>query len=384
MSQITDELLKNLPTSPLWIVEEALLERNLKLLKYIKDEAGIEILLALKGFALWHTFEMVSKYLDGCCASGLNEAILSNSRFKKQTHTYSPAFKESEIVDIAKISNHIVFNSPNQLKQFRDLAREANPKISIGIRVNPEISVASAEIYNPCGAFSRLGTLKNDLDDEVVSLVDGFHLHALCEQGSDAFEEVLEVFEVKFGRYLKSLDWVNFGGGHLITKEGYDVERFIRVIREFKQRYPNLKVFIEPGEAIGWQTGVLVATVLDTLYNKMDIAILDTSSEAHMPDSVIMPYRVDVRGAKKPFEKPFTYKLTGNTCLAGDVMGDYSFDERLKIGDRVIFEDQIHYTMVKATTFNGIELPSIAILQKDGTLKVVRNFNYSDFESRLG
>ncbi len=383
-SKITKELLDSLKHSPVWLLEEHLLRENLEKLKKIKNETGIKILLALKGFALFHTFNLVREYLDGCCASGLNEAILSNKRFKKATHTYSPAFKPDEIDEIAKISNHIVFNSPNQLKLYKDRVKKINPNISIGIRINPEFSSASAEIYNPCGMFSRLGTLKRDLNKEIVKELDGFHLHTLCEQGSDAFEAVLDVFEKKFGNYLKSLKWVNFGGGHLITKEGYDIDRFIKVINDFKSRYPHLEIFIEPGEAIGWQTGVLIATVLDIVHNKMDIAILDTSAEAQMPDSIIMPYRVEVRGAKEPLKQKYTYKLTGNTCLAGDVMGDYSFSSPLKVGDKIIFEDQMHYTMVKATTFNGINLPSIMILREDGRLELVREFGYRDFESRLG
>ncbi len=383
-SKITEQFLKGVSQSPIWILEEELLESNLKLLKYIKDETDIKILLALKGFSLWHTFDLVRDYLDGCCASGLNEAILSNKRFKKETHTYSPAFKDKEIEDIAKISNHIVFNSINQLKKFRDLVKRVNPQISVGLRVNLEYSVASAEIYNPCGLFSRLGVLERDINDEVIEFIDGLHFHALCEQGSEAFEEVLNIFEKKFKKYFQSLEWVNFGGGHLITKSDYNIERFIKVVKDFKKRYPHLQIFIEPGEAIAWQTGILSATVLDILYNGMDIAILDTSSEAHMPDTIIMPYRAEIRGAKEAFINKYTYKLGGNTCLAGDIMGDYSFNKPLKVGDKIIFEDQIHYTMVKATTFNGIKLPSIAILRKNGNLEIVREFQYIDFESRLG
>jgi carboxynorspermidine decarboxylase len=383
-SKITQELLNSLEVSPVWLLEEHLLKKNLEKLKFVKDQTGVKILLALKGFALFHTFDLIREYLDGCCASGLNEAILSSKRFQKQTHTYSPAFKAEEIEKIAQLSNHIVFNSPSQLKLYAKKAREINPDISIGIRVNPEFSSASAEIYNPCGLYSRLGTLRENFSEELLKIVDGFHFHALCEQNSDAFEEVLKVFEEKFGEFLPKLSWVNFGGGHLITKEDYDTQKLIRVLNSFKEKYPNLEIFLEPGEAIGWQTGVLIATVLDIVHNKMDIAILDTSAEAHMPDTVIMPYKAKVRGAKEPFEEKYTYKLTGNTCLAGDVMGDYSFASPLKRGDKIIFEDQMHYTMVKATTFNGINLPSIAILKEDGALSIVREFGYEDFESRLG
>jgi len=383
-SKITEEILNSLTSSPVWLLEEHLLKANLELLKYVKEMSGLKILLALKGFSLFHTFDMVRERLDGCCASGLNEALLSSKRFKKETHTYSPAFKPSEIEEIASISNHIIFNSPRELKSYRNIVKKINPNLSIGIRVNPQFSSATAEIYNPCGVFSRLGTLKDNLDDEVMNMIDGFHLHALCEQGVDAFEAVIKIFEDKFGEYLNRLKWINFGGGHLITRDGYDVDRLIKVIKSFQSRYQHLEIFIEPGEAIGWQSGVLIATVLDIVYNGMNIAILDTSSETHMPDSVIMPYRVEVRGAKEPFKKRYTYKLTGNSCLAGDVMGDYSFDKPLKIGDKIIFEDQMHYTMVKATTFNGINLPSIVILKENGELETLREFGYKDFESRLG
>jgi carboxynorspermidine decarboxylase len=383
-SRITKKLLDSLKLSPVWLLEEHLLRANLELIKYVKEETDLKVLLALKGFSLFHTFDMLREYLDGCCASGLNEATLSSRRFRRETHTYSPAFKPLEIEGIAKLSNHIVFNSPRELKTYIKVVRNINPDISIGIRVNPNFSSATAEIYNPCGAFSRLGTLKENLDDEVVDMVDGFHLHTLCEQNSDALEAVIEVFERGFGKYLNRLKWVNFGGGHLITKEGYDVDRLIRVIKSFKNRHPHLKLIIEPGEAIAWQSGVLIATVLDIVYNRMEIAILDTSSEAHMPDTVIMPYRVEVRGAKKAFENRYTYKLTGNSCLAGDVIGDYSFNEPLKVGDKIIFEDQMHYTMVKTTTFNGINLPSILILKEDGKLETLREFGYDEFESRVG
>ena len=382
-SKITDEILRALP-SPCWLLEEELLEYNLKILESIKQKTGVKILLALKGYALWHTFNLINRYLDGCCASGLNEALLAKEEFKREVHTYSPAFKESEIETIAKISHHLVFNSPNQLNRFYNLAKSINPNLSIGLRVNPQYSEAPKEIYNPCGIYSRLGTLAKDIDDSIIKKVDGLHFHALCEQDATALEGVLRAFEEKFSKWLLNLKWVNFGGGHHITKDSYNRDLLIDLILDFKKRYPHLEIYLEPGEAIGWQSGVLVATVLDIVNNGMDIAILDTSAEAHMPDTIIMPYRADVRGASEPYKKEFTYKLAGNTCLAGDIMGDYSFSEPLKIGDKIIFEDQMHYTMVKATTFNGINLPSIATLHKDGSLTIEREFNYQDFKSRLG
>ncbi len=381
-SGLTIEILNSLP-SPCWVLEEELLIKNLEILKNIKDKTGVKILLALKGYALWHSFDTVSKYLDGCCASGLNEALLAKEEFKKEVHTYSPAFKDEEIEQIAKISNHLVFNSGNQLKKFAKKTKEINPKISLGVRVNPEVSLAPKEIYNPCGIYSRLGIKAEDFKEEFLKDIEGIHFHALCEEDSAALEKVLQAFEEKFGKYLPKLKWVNFGGGHHITRENYNTEHLINLLNSFSAKYPHLQIYLEPGEAVGWQTGVLVATVLDIVHNKMDIAILDTSAEAHMPDTIIMPYRADVRGAKEPNVLPYTYRLGGNTCLAGDIMGDYSFEKPLNIGDKIIFEDQMHYTMVKATTFNGINLPSIAILRENGTVDIVREFGYEEFKNRL-
>ena len=382
LSKIDDRVLNSIPT-PCWLLEEELLERNLKMLKDIKESTGVKILLALKGYSLIDSFDLVAKYLDGACASGLNEALLAKE-LGKEVHTYSPAFKAQDIDKIATISNHLVFNSPNQLKRFADRAKEINPNLSIGLRVNPEYSEAPVDIYNPCGLYSRLGTLERDINQEIISMVEGLHFHALCEQDAPALEGVLKVFEEKFGKWLDRLKWVNFGGGHHITRIDYDREGLKRLLNSFQERYPHLQIYLEPGEAVGWQTGSLIAEVLDIVHNGMDIAILDTSSEAHMPDTVIMPYRADIRGAGEAGEKKYTYRITGNTCLAGDVMGDYSFDMPLKVGDRLIFEDQIHYTMVKASTFNGIGLPAIAILRKDGKVEIVREFGYEDFRSRLG
>ena len=373
--------------TPYWLLEEELLEKNLKTLAHIKKQTGVKILLALKGYALWQSFELVSKYLDGCCASGLNEAKLSNEKFKKELHTYSPAFKEEEIEPIATISNHLVFNSSSQFKRFGALAKGFNPNLSLGIRVNPEYSEAPVELYNPCGLYSRLGTTVVNFDrllkSEIGKSIEGLHFHALCEQDSFALEKILEAFEEKFKEFLPKLKWVNFGGGHHITKKGYNIEKLIELLKNFQAKYPNLQLYLEPGEAVGWQTGTLVASVLDIVDNGIKIAILDTSAEAHMPDTIIMPYRADIRGAGEVGEKAYTYRVAGNTCLAGDIMGDYSFDKPLQIGDKIVFEDQMHYTMVKATTFNGIALPSIAIKRLDGSVEMVREFGYEDFRDRL-
>jgi len=368
--------------SPCYVCEEALLEKNLELLSRVQQESGAKIILALKGFAMWSTFPLVQKYLKGCTASGLHEALLAREKFDGEVHTYSPAFKEEEIEEIARISDHIVFNSPSQLFRFKDKVKEVNPNCELSIRINPEVSSSPKDIYNPCGLYSRLGTTLENFDESVLEHIDGLNFHALCEQNVDALEEVLVAFEAKFSQYFKGLKYINFGGGHHITREGYDVAKLIEIIKNFKAKY-GVDVYLEPGEAVGWQTGFLIATVLDTFKNGMNVAILDTSAEAHMPDTLAMPYRADVRGSGEAGEKAFTYRLGGNTCLAGDIMGDYSFDAPLQVGDRVIFEDQIHYTFVKNTTFNGIKLPSLAILRKNGMLDVVHNFGYEDYKMRL-
>jgi carboxynorspermidine decarboxylase len=384
MKQISKELLQ----TPFYLCEEKFLEKNLQVLDRVQQESGAKIILALKGFAMFSTFDLVAKYLKGCTASGLYEARLAREEFckyndKAEVHTYSPAFKEDEIDAIAKISDHIVFNSPKQLQRFAKRVKTINPTIEISLRVNPEVSSSPVDIYNPCGLYSRLGTTLKNFDEAVLEELDGLNFHALCEENADALEAVLESFDAKFGKYCKDLKYVNFGGGHHITKKGYDIEKLIALIKAFKQKYPNLDVYLEPGEAVGWETGCLVATVLDTFTNGMDIAILDTSAEAHMPDTLAMPYRAEVRGAGKAGEKPYTYRLGGNTCLAGDIMGEYSFDKPLEIGDTIIFEDQIHYTFVKNTTFNGIKLPSLVIKRKDGTMELVKEFGYEDYKNRL-
>jgi carboxynorspermidine decarboxylase len=366
--------------SPCFVCEEELLKRNLELLKKIQGEVGVKILLALKGFALYSTFNLCKEYLQGCCASGLHEALLASKEFGREVHTYSPAFKEEEVDEIVSISNHIVFNSINQLKRFEN---KAIGKTSIGLRVNPEFSSVEVDLYNPCAAFSRLGITKKNFDKDAISNVEGLHFHALCEQNVDALEGALNNFEEKFGEFLPQMKWVNFGGGHHITRADYDVNGLIYLLKEFKIRYPHLEVYLEPGEAVGWQTGYLTATVLDIVNNGIDIAILDTSAEAHMPDTLAMPYRPDIRNSAQIDVKSYNYRLAGNTCLAGDIIGDYSFDEPLKVGDRIILEDMIHYTMVKTTTFNGIKLPSIAIKKENGCYQIVKNFGYNEYKSRI-
>jgi carboxynorspermidine decarboxylase len=372
----------NIP-SPCWILDESALRENLKIFKHIKNESGAKILLALKGFALYKSFDIIRETLDGCCASGLNEARLAHEEFKKEVHTYSPAFKESEIDTIASISHHLLFNSPAQFHRFHKRAKEINPDISLGLRVNPEYSKAPKEIYNPCAPYSRLGTTFENFDSNILQVCDGLHFHALCEQDCSALEGVLKNFEDKFGKFIPKLKWINFGGGHHITRNDYDVEKLISLIKNFKKRYHDIEVYLEPGEAVAWQCGDLHTTVLDIVHNGIDIAIVDSSAEAHMPDTIIMPYRADVETADEANKKQYTYRIAGNTCLAGDIMGDYSFDEKLSIGDTIIFKDQMHYTMVKATTFNGIALPAIAIKREDGKVEVLKTFGYEEFKGRL-
>lgn len=372
-----------LSSTPVYICEESLLEKNLLLMQRIQDESGAKIILALKGFAMWSTFNLVGKYLQGCTASGLHEAKLAREMMNKEVHTYSPAFKDDEIDEIARISDDIVFNSPTQFHRYYERVKSINPNIAVSLRVNPQYSSSPVDLYNPCGLFSRLGTTIDNFDTSIISKLDGLNFHALCEQNVDALEGVLAAFEEKFGPYIDQMKYVNFGGGHHITRVDYDVERLMEVIRGFKARHNNITVYLEPGEAVGWQTGYLVASVLDIMHNGMDLAILDTSAEAHMPDTLAMPYRAQVRNSGEAGEKAHTYRLGGNTCLAGDIMGDYSFDVPLNIGDKIIFEDQIHYTFVKNTTFNGIKLPSLALLTKEGELKIVHEFGYEDYKNRL-
>jgi len=373
--------------TPFYLCEERLLEKNLKILDDVQKRSGAKIILALKGFAMWSTFPLVSKYLKGCTASGLYEARLAREEFSRynentEVHTYSPAFKENEIQEISKLSNHIVFNSINQINKFLLKTKEYNPNIHTSLRINPEVSASPKDIYNPCGLYSRLGTTLENIDESTLNSLDGLNFHALCEQNVEALEEVLEVFEKNFSKYFKNLKYINFGGGHYITRKGYDIERLICIIKEFRLKY-QIDVYLEPGEAVGWETGYLESTVLDVFENGMSVAILDTSAEAHMPDTLAMPYRAEVRGAGKAGEKKYTYRLGGNTCLAGDIMGDYSFDAPLKVGDRVIFEDQIHYTFVKNTTFNGIKLPSLVVEKLDGSVEVVKEFGYEEYRDRL-
>ncbi|EQA9763478.1 TPA: carboxynorspermidine decarboxylase [Campylobacter coli] len=374
--------------TPAYILEEDKLRRNCEILANVGEKSGAKVLLALKGFAFSGAMKIVGEYLKGCTCSGLWEAKFAKEYMDKEIHTYSPAFKEDEMSEIAHLSHHIVFNSLYQFDKFKSLCTNN----SLGLRCNLEFSFAPKELYNPCGKYSRLGILSKDLENFDLSGVEGLHFHALCEESADALEAVLKVFEEKFGKWIKQMKWVNFGGGHHITKQGYDIQKIITLCKNFSDKY-GVQVYLEPGEAVGWQSGVLVASVVDIVENEKRIAILDTSSEAHMPDTIIMPYTSEVLNARilatRESEKisdlkenEFAYLLTGNTCLAGDVMGEYAFKEELKRGDRVVFLDQIHYSIVKNTTFNGIRLPNLMLLNSKNELEMIREFSYKDYSLR--
>lgn len=367
--------------SPCFVLEETRLRHNLEILDYVQKKSGAKIICALKGFSMWSTFPIVAEYLPGATASSLNEALLAKNEMKKEVHVFAPLYEDQEMDQIISIADHISFNSFSQWQHFKN--KIIKSKVSPGIRVNPESSTVETDLYNPCGRFSRLGVTQKEFKPELLEGLEGFHFHALCEQNVNALESVLEAFEKKFGTWIPQMKWVNFGGGHHITRKDYEVEKLIQLIVSFKKRYPGIDVILEPGEAVGWQTGELVATVGDLVYNELDIAILNISVSAHMPDCLEMPYRPMVRGSGLAQEKKFTYKLTGNTCLAGDVIGDYSFDEPLKVGDQIIFEDMIHYTMVKTTFFNGVRHPDIGIWTKENQFKLVRHFTYEQFRDKL-
>lgn len=373
--------ISNLP-SPAYLVDERLLTKNLETLNYVQERSGAKILLAQKGFSMHAMYPLVGKYLHGVTSSSLFEARLGFEEMGKEVHVYAPAYVDREFDELLRYSDHMVFNSFDQWSRFKERVQNAPKQISCGIRVNPEYSEIEVPLYDPCYNYSRMGvTLPNFRPDELDG-IDGLHFHTMCEQNSDTLERTLKVVEEKFGQYLHGMKWLNFGGGHHITRPDYDLETLIKCILHMKEKY-NVEIYLEPGEAIALNTGYLVATVLDTMHNGMDIAILDTSAECHMPDVLAMPYRPGIIGAGQPGEFPYTYRLGGMTCLAGDVIGDYSFPEPLKYGDKLIFTDMAHYSMVKNHMFNGVNLPAIASYNEEEGLKVIREFEYSDFSGRL-
>ena len=372
--------------SPCFVVDEVAVENNLRILQHLQQESGAKVLLALKAFSMFSMAPLFDRYLKGTCASGLHEARLGASEFGGEVHTFCAAYKEPELQEILQISDHLVFNSLGQWQRFQPLIEEAKqqrPELQFGLRINPQHSEGATPIYDPCAPGSRLGIPKSEFADHDLKGISGLHFHTLCEQDFAPLDRTLAVVEEQFGELLHKMEWVNFGGGHHITREGYPVDALIKRIIEFQEKY-SVQVYLEPGEAAVLHSGVLVSEVLDLTRNEIPLAILDTSATCHMPDTLEMPYRADIFGAGEQGEKDFDYRLGGQTCLAGDVMGDYSFDQPLQIGQRLIFDDMAHYTMVKTMTFNGVPLPAIAIWNSHtDQLKVVVEFGYNDFKQRL-
>ena len=369
--------------SPCFVVDEVVVEDNLKVLARVQKESGAKVLAALKAFSMWSLGPLVGKYLSGTCASGVHEARLGREHYGGEVHTYSAAYTEKDLREVLELSDHVVFNSPAQWKRFRKICEAAPGQKHFGLRVNPEHSEGNVALYDPCAPFSRLGTPRDAIKPGDLEGLSGLHFHTLCEQDFPPLERTLKAFEEKFGALMKGMKWANFGGGHHVTRPGYQVEDLIRTLRGFAERY-KVQVYIEPGEAVAYHSGVLVAEVLDVMHNGMPIAILDTSATCHMPDTLEMPYRAGITGAGEPGKLAHTYRLGGQSCLAGDVIGDYSFAKPLEIGQRLVFEDMAYYTMVKTTTFNGVRLASIAIWNSQtDALRVVRDFGYEDFKGRL-
>ena len=372
--------------SPCFVVDEVAIEENLRILQRVQQESGARVLLALKAFSMWSLAPLVGRYLSGTCASGPHEARLGREWFGGEVHTFSAAYSEADMREVLELSDHVTFNSVAQWKRFAQLASEAarrRPSLRFGLRVNPEHSEAEVALYDPCAPFSRLGAPRSQIAPGDLEGMTGLHFHTLCEQDLAPLQRTLAAFEQKFADLLSGKKWVNVGGGHHITRAGYDVDQLVRTLRDFAARH-DVQMYIEPGEAIAYHSGALVAEVLDLVHNGMPIAILDTSATCHMPDVLEMPYRPGILGAGEPGALPNTYRLGGQSCLAGDVIGDYSFAQPLAIGQRLVFEDMAYYSMVKTSTFNGVRLPSIAIWNSaSDTIRVVRDFGYEDFKGRL-
>ncbi len=369
--------------SPAYVVDLGRLKKNLETLDSVQRRSGAKIILALKGFAMFSVFPLIKQYLPGVTSSSLNETLLGSEEFGGEVHVYAPAYRDSEIDQLLERASHITFNSFSQWKRFKNKALTAAGKVQFGLRINPEYSEAPVDLYNPCAPCSRFGMKRSQFEGEDLEGLTGLHFHTLCEQGADALERTLERVRDKFGDILKQMQWINFGGGHHITKAGYDTDLLVKLIQQMQSEY-DLEVYLEPGEAIALDTGGLVGSALDIFENGKEIALLDLSATAHMPDVLEMPYRPVIQGAGYPDEKAYTYRLGGLTCLAGDVIGDYSFDEPLEVGSKMVFLDMAHYTMVKNTTFNGVDLPSIVTYDPEtDTVKVERQFGYPDYRDRL-
>jgi carboxynorspermidine decarboxylase len=369
--------------SPCYVLEEKLLKRNLELIKKVRQASGADIIVALKGFSMYHTFPLLKQYLAGATASSLHEAQLIFEEMHCKAHAYSPAYKPEEFDELMSYSSHITFNSLSQFNSLKNRVLAYKDKISMGLRINPQYAEVETDMYNPCVVGSRLGITREALGDTLPDGIEGLHSHTMCENDSYVLERTLVHIEEKFGDLLHQVKWLNLGGGHLMTKEGYDTEHLIAQIKRLKSQY-NLEIILEPGSAIGWQTGFLRSKVLDIVDAQgIDVAILDVSFAAHMPDTLEMPYKPKVWGTVEKTKDTHTYRLGGMTCLAGDYMSDYTFAEPLKIGDDVVFDDMIHYTMVKTTTFNGVGLPSIGVIRENGNFEVLKKFGFETFKDRL-
>ncbi len=378
--------INELPT-PCYVIDEGKLEDNLKILHDVEEKTGAKILLAQKCFSAFYEYPLISKYISGTTASGLYEAKLGYEEMHKENHVFSPAYRQQDMEEILNICDHVIFNSKNQLLKYKDLVdkvnQSGNRKVSIGLRINPECSTQTDHaIYDPCAPGSRMGIRLSDFDDELADMVDGLHFHTLCEQNSDDLETTLKAVEEKFGKYLNKMNWLNMGGGHHITRDDYDIERLVRLVNHMKETY-DLQIYLEPGEAVALNAGYLVTEVLDIVDNEIKTLVLDASASCHMPDVLEMPYRPPLKDSGEAGEKNYTYRLSSNTCLAGDVIGDYSFDKEIKIGDKLYFEDMAIYSMVKNNTFNGIPLPAIAAMDKEGNCRIIKEFGYEDFKGRL-
>ena len=370
--------------SPCFVLDEERLRNNLALIRSVKERANVEIILAFKAFAMWSVFPVVHEYIQYSTASSVAEAQLAFEEMGNLAHTYAPVYSDKEFPAILKYSSHITFNSLAQFEHFHPQTKQAEHAISCGLRINPEFSSVGTDLYNPCSLGSRLGITADQLSDKLPEDIEGLHFHTLCESQSTDLEQTLDVVEKKFGRYFHQIKWLNMGGGHLMTRKNYDVEHLIHLLKTFHTKYPHLQLILEPGSAFAWETGELVSTVLDIVDNKGIItAMLDVSFACHMPDCLEMPYKPTILGATDPIVGKTTYRMGGNSCLSGDFVGDWSFDKPLYIGDRIVFWDMMHYTMVKTTYFNGVTHPSIAVWTRENKLRLIREFGYEDYKNRL-
>lgn len=385
MSYPSDAVLASIP-SPCFVLEESRLKQNLKIFEHVQRETSVRILLALKAFSLFHSFPLIGQTLKGASASSLWEVQLAAEKFGGELHVYSPAYREEDVPTILAHVSHMTFNSMSQWERFCPGIEQSSSRPSLGLRINPQYSPVKTLLYNPCQAGTRFGILPDQLGDRLPRGIEGFLCHNLCESDSYALEKTISCIENSFGNFLPQIKWLNLGGGHLITGENYDVAHLINVINAFHDQYPHIQLFFELGSAIVWKTGFLLSTVQDIILNSADLAnvILDVSFTAHMPDCLEMPYKPIVRGAHEPQHQERAYRMGGSSCLSGDYLGDYAFPYDLAIGDRIIFEDMMHYTMVKTTMFNGVVHPSIGLLKEDGTFDLWRQFSYEDYRSRLG